>query len=92
MFKSYEDLIEFLRNNKDLGYTLSYLQKAVDTEGLCLGSVEDAQEHYTEEINYFIDNEFKPTPMTFMGYRRKPHAWAIAQTIKEYKCKQQHPH
>lgn len=44
----------------------------------------DAQEHYVEEINYFLLNSVKPTAMTVMGYRRKPHAWAIADAIKEF--------
>jgi arginine deiminase len=90
MFKTYEDLHTYLKKTKDLGHTLSFLRIAVEKEGEILDSMEDAQEHYLKEINYFMGNEdFIPTPMTFMGYRRKPKAWAVAKQIKEYKCRQQ---
>ena len=45
----------------------------------------DAKEHYLEEINHFLITNFTPSAMSVMGYRRRPHAWAIADAIKEFR-------
>ena len=42
------------------------------------------REDYLEDINYFLLNNELLTHMSVMGYRRKPHAWAIADAIKEF--------
>ena len=52
-----------------------------------------AQEDYLEEINEFLLKSEPLTSMSIMGYRRKPHSWAIADAIKEYElCKVQLQH
>ena len=43
-----------------------------------------AREDYLEDINYFLLNNVQLSHMSIMGYRRKQHAWAIADAIKEY--------
>lgn len=43
-----------------------------------------AREDYLEDINYYLQNEETLNHMSIMGYRRKPHAWAIADSIKQY--------
>lgn len=44
-----------------------------------------AREDYLEDINYFLLNNVQLSHMSIMGYRRKQHAWAIADAIKEYR-------
>ena len=43
-----------------------------------------AREDYLEDINYYLQNDESLNHMSIMGYRRKPHAWAIADSIKQY--------
>ena len=97
-FGSYSELETYLKDRTDLCMLLRYLLDCVKEETEVLierekeltGKVDekqnkiDAQEHYVEEINYFIQNDFEPTAMTIMGYRRKPKSWAIADSIKRY--------
>ena len=45
-----------------------------------------AQEDYLEDINYYLTSDSPDlTSMSVMGYRRKIHAWAIADQITYYK-------
>ena len=43
-----------------------------------------AKEDYLEDINYFLLNNVTLSHMSVIGYRRKPHTWAIAEAIKEF--------
>ena len=43
-----------------------------------------AREDYLEDINYYLVNSENLSYMSIMGYRRKPHAWAVANAIKQY--------
>lgn len=46
----------------------------------------EAQEDYLEDINYYLTSDSPDlTSMSVMGYRRKIHAWAIADQITYYK-------
>lgn len=46
----------------------------------------EAQEDYLEDINYYLTADSPDlTSMSVMGYRRKIHAWAIADQITEYR-------
>ena len=47
-------------------------------------ATEAAKEDYLDDINYFLLNNVQLSYMSIMGYRRKQHAWAIADAIKEY--------
>ena len=47
-----------------------------------------AQDDYLEDINYFLVKNVKLTHMSVMGYRRKSHAWAIADAIQEFQKEQ----
>ena len=52
--------------------------------GLSAECLQDAQEHYCEEINEALDNNEPLHHWTVMSYRRKPHAWAVAKGILEF--------
>ena len=100
MFNNICELQTYLKKTTDLNAVSNYLRMCIAAEAKELYKMDkkqnksaankeqctkDAEEHYLEEINYFLENEVKPSAMTVMGYRRKPHAWAIADYIKEYK-------
>ena len=100
-FTTYTLLQDFLKKTTDLTRIYNYLKDVVSEEASILFKkdkkenketadkkqcVKDAEDHYLEEINHFLVNtNVQPTAMTIMGYRRKPHAWAIAHAITEYR-------
>lgn len=60
---------------------LSDTRKQEELEAECR---RDAEEHYLEEINEYLESDVPPPPLdhrTLMTYRRQPVAWAIACEI-----------
>lgn len=103
-FKSYDDLVGYLKGYTDLCMVLRYLLDQVTEEAnflvksnlparakkeekkaALLKYMEQAQEDYLEEINTYLETDADLSSMSVMGYRRKVHAWAIADSIKEYR-------
>jgi len=97
-FDTVQDLEQYLNEHTDLCMLREHWNKVTAEEASVLFSKEkketgtadtsqneiDAKNHYLEEINHFLQEDVKISSMTFLGYRRKPHAWAIADAIKEY--------
>lgn len=97
-FNTVADLEQYLEKYTDLCMLLSHWESVTKQEAEILFSKEletnkdaskeenlaDAKQHYLDEINQFLQTDFVPTSMTFLGYRRRPNAWAIADALKEF--------
>ena len=57
-------------------------EKAVEKEAAILKSREDAEFHYLDEINQFIQKPFLMSPMTMVGYRRKPDVFIVGTLVR----------
>ena len=97
-FKTVSDFEQYLKKHTDLCMLREHWSKVTKEEGKILFNKEkkenkkatlkqnviDAKQQYLDEINYFLESDFVPSSMTFLGYRRKAHAWAIADAIKHF--------
>lgn len=90
MFKSFEDLLKYLKTNKDIVWSMysADFDTAVSEEAAVLKSRDDAEYHYLNEINSFIEKPFRLTPMTLKGYRRKPTVFIVGTLIRNNLQKQ----
>tara|TARA_Y100000034_G_scaffold119963_1_gene162284 strand:+ start:540 stop:878 length:339 start_codon:yes stop_codon:yes gene_type:complete len=81
------NVAEFLRISVDeeakvlLDYEIETGVRARRCKSALQANRRDAEEHFLEEINEFLQEDTDLTHWTVMSYRRKPKAWAVARAI-----------